>query len=305
MANINFGLLDTQYPEKLANALVRSPEQQNANMLQVMQMQQLMDQREQAQYALGKSRREETGLLEFGNAIKALGPDPDPLAIAQVFMQHPDANMKLKGFELQKQAQDSDRYARANAPAPGPAFGGAAPAVSAPDVATPQRLQGCKTEHVQAVAEIETKRRAAELDDGVRRRKTRHCGGLYRLDPPHRSKRNRLGGSGGLVDGAHKRVRVNRVVAAMAMRVAAGALFLDVGQLATRCRFAIRAHHTTAAQRLKPKEPHETHDRSSVHQVSKPRTARLTSGERVTQGQLLRVIGKCLGNWNRLVLPEA
>ena len=133
MANINFGLLDTQYPEKLANAFVRSPEQQNANMLQVMQMQQLMDQREQAQYALGKSRREETGLLEFGNAIKALGPDPSPLAIAQVFMQHPNPDMKLKGFELQKQAQDSDRYARANAPAPGPAFGGAAPAASAPE----------------------------------------------------------------------------------------------------------------------------------------------------------------------------
>jgi len=110
MANINFGLLDTQYPEKLANAFVRTPEQQNANMLQVMQMQQLMDQREQAQYALGKSRREETGLLEFGNAIKALGPDPDPLAIAQVFMQHPNENMKLKGFELQRQARANQGY---------------------------------------------------------------------------------------------------------------------------------------------------------------------------------------------------
>ena len=145
MANINFGLLDTQYPEKLANAFVRSPEQQNANMLQAMQMQQLMDQREQAQYALGKSRREETGMAEFGNAIKALGPDPSLLAIAQVFMKHPNPEYQLKGFELQKQAQDSDRYARANAPAPapapGPAFGGVAPTTPAPgsfgaDVAT-------------------------------------------------------------------------------------------------------------------------------------------------------------------------
>ena len=130
MANINFGLLDTQYPEKLANAFVRSPEQQNANMLQVMQMQQLMDQREQAQYALGKSRREETGLLEFGNAIKALGPDPSPLAIAQVFMQHPNENMKLKGFELQKQARANQGYrdlgpmgVPAVAPTPAPAPG--------------------------------------------------------------------------------------------------------------------------------------------------------------------------------------
>jgi len=110
MANINFGILDTQSPAKIGNAFIRSPEQQNANMLQVMQMQQLMDQREQAQYALGKSRREETGLLEFGNAIKALGPDPSPLAIAQVFMQHPNENMKLKGFELQRQARANQGY---------------------------------------------------------------------------------------------------------------------------------------------------------------------------------------------------
>ena len=110
MANINFGLLDTQYPEKLANAFVRSPEQQNANMLQAMQMQQLMDQREQAQYALGKSRREETGMAEFGNAIKALGPDPSLLAIAQVFMKHPNPEYQLKGFELQKQARADQGY---------------------------------------------------------------------------------------------------------------------------------------------------------------------------------------------------
>ena len=156
MANINFGLLDTQYPEKLANALVRSPEQQNANMLQVMQMQQLMDQREQAQYALGKSRREDTGMAEFGNAIKALGPDPSLLAIAQVFMKHPNPEYQLKGFELQRQAQADKGYrdlgpmggapaARpAVAPAPGsfgenmlanlaglPSFGDNQPAVNA------------------------------------------------------------------------------------------------------------------------------------------------------------------------------
>ena len=110
MADINFGILDTQSPAKIGNAFIRTPEQQNANMLQAMQMQQLMDQREQAQYALGKSRREETGMAEFGNAIKALGPDPNLLAIAQVFMQHPNENMKLKGFELQKQARADQGY---------------------------------------------------------------------------------------------------------------------------------------------------------------------------------------------------
>ena len=132
MANINFGLLDTQYPEKLANAFVRSPEQQNANMLQVMQMQQLMDQREQAQYALGKSRREDADLLEFGNAIKALGPDPDPLAIAQVFIKHPKLEYQLKGFELQRQAQADKGYRNL-----GPMGAPAAPPAVAPAPGSP------------------------------------------------------------------------------------------------------------------------------------------------------------------------
>ena len=141
MADINFGILDTQSPAKIGNAFIRSPEQQNANMLQVMQMKHLIDQSDQAQYAINKARREETGMAEFGNAIKALGPDPSLLAIAQVFMKHPNPEYQLKGFELQKQAQDSDRYARANAPAPGAAFGGVAPTAPAPgsfgaDVAT-------------------------------------------------------------------------------------------------------------------------------------------------------------------------
>ena len=134
MANINFGLLDTQYPEKLANALVRSPEQQNANMLQVMQMQQLMDQREQAQYALGKSRREETGLAAFGEGLRALGPDPDPDAVAQLFIKHPDRAMQQAGVEMLQKAREAKRYAEVNAP--GPAFGGGAPESFGAEVAT-------------------------------------------------------------------------------------------------------------------------------------------------------------------------
>ena len=110
MANINFGILDTQSPAKIGNAFIRTPEQQNANMLQVMQMQQLMDQREQAQYTINKARREDTGMAEFGNAIKALGPDPSLLAIAQVFMKHPNPEYQLKGFELQKQARADQGY---------------------------------------------------------------------------------------------------------------------------------------------------------------------------------------------------
>ena len=134
MANINFGILDTQSPAKIGNAFVRSPEQQNANMLQAMQMQQLMDQREQAQYALGKSRREETGLAAFGEGLRALGPDPDPDAVAQLFIKHPDRAMQQAGVEMLQKAREAKRYAEVNAP--GPAFGGGAPESFGAEVAT-------------------------------------------------------------------------------------------------------------------------------------------------------------------------
>ena len=165
MANINFGLLDTQYPEKLANALVRSPEQQNANMLQVMQMQQLMDQREQAQYALGKSRREETGLAAFGEGLRALGPDPDPDAVAQLFIKHPDRAMQQAGVEMLQKSRAEKGYG-----ALGPMGGAAvarptaAPAspftatVAAPDASSAPAAPAATRENL--IAQIETRLRA-------------------------------------------------------------------------------------------------------------------------------------------------
>ena len=134
MADINFGILDTQSPAKIGNAFIRTPEQQNANMLQAMQMQQLMDQREQAQYALGKSRREEAGLAAFGEGLRALGPDPDPDAVAQLFIKHPDRAMQQAGVEMLQKAREAKRYAEVNAP--GPAFGGGAPESFGAEVAT-------------------------------------------------------------------------------------------------------------------------------------------------------------------------
>lgn len=110
MANINFGILDTQSPAKIGNAFIRTPEQQNANMLQAMQMQQLMDQREQAQYALGKSRREETGLAAFGEGLRALGPDPSEDAVAQLFIKHPNPTMQQAGVEMLQKARAQAGY---------------------------------------------------------------------------------------------------------------------------------------------------------------------------------------------------
>ena len=68
MANINFGILDTQSPAKIGNAFIRSPEQQNANMLQAMQMQGFVNQNELAQSQLRAARRAEEGQALLGQA---------------------------------------------------------------------------------------------------------------------------------------------------------------------------------------------------------------------------------------------
>jgi len=68
MADINFGILDTQSPAKIGNAFIRSPEQQNANMLQAMQMQGFVNQNELAQSQLRTARRAEEGQALLGQA---------------------------------------------------------------------------------------------------------------------------------------------------------------------------------------------------------------------------------------------
>ena len=110
MADINFGILDTQSPAKIGNAFIRSPEQQNANMLQMMQMKHLIDQSDQAQYTINKARREDAGLAAFGEGLRALGPDPDPDAVAQLFIKHPDIGMQKTGIELMQRSQANKKY---------------------------------------------------------------------------------------------------------------------------------------------------------------------------------------------------
>lgn len=110
MADINFGILDTQSPAKIGNAFIRSPEQQNANMLQMMQMKHLIDQSDQAQYAINKARRDDAGLAAFGEGLRALGPDPDPDAVAQLFIKHPDIGMQKTGIELMQRSRAEKGY---------------------------------------------------------------------------------------------------------------------------------------------------------------------------------------------------
>ena len=112
MAQINFGILDTQSPAKIGNAFIRTPEQQNANMLQAMKMKHLMDQSDQTQYAISKARREDTELAEFGAGLRALGSGPSPDAIAQLFMTHPNPEMQKAGLAMMREAKATAEYNR-------------------------------------------------------------------------------------------------------------------------------------------------------------------------------------------------
>ena len=79
MAEINFGILDTQSPAKIGNAFIRTPEQQNANMLQVMQMQHLQRQGQSEEMALAKLKREEDALNKFHAFVASKGGPTDPV----------------------------------------------------------------------------------------------------------------------------------------------------------------------------------------------------------------------------------
>ena len=97
MADINFGILDTQSPAKIGNAFIRSPEQQNANMLQAMQMQGFVNQNELAQSQLRAARRAEEGQALLGQAYAGtdFGTGGTAGGMAGGAGQSPYSSMKL------------------------------------------------------------------------------------------------------------------------------------------------------------------------------------------------------------------
>ena len=71
MAEINFGLLDTQLPGRIATIPLQAQEAGQANALRAMQMMQGMQQNEASQMQLQKLRREQNKLNQIQAAIVA------------------------------------------------------------------------------------------------------------------------------------------------------------------------------------------------------------------------------------------
>lgn len=102
MAEINWGLIDTQSPAKIANALMPSPEQQGAQALQMMQLQQQAG-------ALKKAKQEADALDSFYTNVASAGGPKTPLEIENAYIatripQYVKAGLDLRSARITREA---------------------------------------------------------------------------------------------------------------------------------------------------------------------------------------------------------
>ena len=134
MADLNFGLLDTTLPARIAAIPQEAQRQQSANMLQAMQMQGAMQQSEMSQMQLAEMKADRAEMVKFQQELADKGGSPDLGQYADMLMRSPK-HMKL-GIELKQKLAEQAQFARimgdapAAAPEPG-AFGAGAAAVPA------------------------------------------------------------------------------------------------------------------------------------------------------------------------------
>jgi len=95
MANINFGILDTQLPSRIATAPLQGEEQQAKNAMQFMQVQQAMGQNALSQYTLSKARREDQVKNQLLNDLRAAKTPKEQI---QAYV---NAGLGKEAFEMQ------------------------------------------------------------------------------------------------------------------------------------------------------------------------------------------------------------
>ena len=105
MADINFGILDTQLPGRIAAIPQEAQKQQTANMLQAMQMQGAMNQNALSQYTLSKAKRED----ELTNQL--LGDLRGATTDAEIYRAYQRAGKGREASELQSAALTRQRLA--------------------------------------------------------------------------------------------------------------------------------------------------------------------------------------------------
>ena len=107
MADLNFGLLDTTLPARIAAIPQEAQKQQSANMLQAMQMQGAMRQNEMSQMQLDELKNDRAEMVKLQQDLAAKGGSPDLNQYADMLLKSPkhlQLGIQLKE-KLAKQAQ--------------------------------------------------------------------------------------------------------------------------------------------------------------------------------------------------------
>lgn len=135
MADINFGILDTQAPGRIAAIPQQAQAQQTQNMLTALQAQQTMRQGEVSQMQLQKMKQSEAALEKIRQASVSLGGPPNLRAIANAYLSSGDPEHQKFGVGLVKELDQQDQFKSIMqgptnnlTPQPAPAPMGAAPA---------------------------------------------------------------------------------------------------------------------------------------------------------------------------------
>ena len=138
MADLNFGLMDTTLPARIAAIPQEAQKQQSANMLQAMQMQGAMRQNEMSQMQLDELKNDRAEMIKLQQDLAAKGGSPDLNQYADMLLKSPK-HMQL-GIQLKQKLNEQAQFARimgeparATAPATAPASAPAAAPMAAPE----------------------------------------------------------------------------------------------------------------------------------------------------------------------------
>ncbi len=110
MADVNFGILDTQAPGRIAAIPQQAQAQQTQNMLTALQAQQTMRQGEVSQMQLQKMKQSEAALEKIRQTAMSLGGPSDLRTIANAYLSSGDPEHMKYGVSLVKELDQQDRF---------------------------------------------------------------------------------------------------------------------------------------------------------------------------------------------------
>jgi hypothetical protein len=110
MADVNFGILDTQAPGRIAAIPQQAQAQQTQNMLTALQAQQTVRQGEVSQMQLQKMKSDEAALNNFYDYVAKAGGPTDPIELEQKLIGSRVPHLVDLGIKAQSTRLENDKY---------------------------------------------------------------------------------------------------------------------------------------------------------------------------------------------------